>query len=659
MLWLLLSSIGYIFNIGYEDVGDLSPLTERVPQELDPISVALCVSMVSILSVGLKYRWKCAIRVRSIMSHPTRFLNDGNLPAQRRVWTRRRYSFHLEALKQSGVLKGIPHANHSVMYSSYFSIKKTEGLDRAIFNGRKVSQLFSRPPPVNLIRTSLLVQMLHKLSVEHKRLYCIAGDFRHWFHQLSCEQLSRFFGVACAGMYYQWQSWPMGFSWSPFAAQVISWLVLTSGLSEEVADLSFREDEELPFFIPLRGGGFIVVYYDNYLICCTNSQTAFTIHRQLQNNCQEYNVAVKEHLLIFPQQELEMAKIELEKQLWQGLNVHCNPQKVCAMEEGFVYLGLHFRVNNKLEWRVDRDKIERLPRKIPLVLTPRHVARIVGKILSAFLPGGDPLGSNTLMVGCIDALRIAAKEAYIRGSWDCCVGELTERNRERLEEGWMQLLNNNWCSLAVRSEMQHTIIVATDASNWGYGCVMLDTSGNVLKQYKRPWSEGEKQLHIFIREILAAERGLMLWKESKWFSQDTRVILVIDNTAAAWAFQRGFTCNTIAMRSISRVLALYHQWLVCTVVTSDNVADRPSRNKLVDEGLARRTSDAVKEFMKGRRTGCITNIIVEPEKRVRHMECSDENELLLDDCDCDHVTSTGDLDHKMCGGEEEEREDVD
>ncbi len=138
-------------------------------------------------------------------------------------------------------------------------------------------------------------------------------------------------------------------------------------------------------------------------------------------------------------------------------------------------------------------------------------------------------------------------------------------------------------------------------------------------------------------KFFAAERGLLLLQSLPFYAPDTQIVLVQDNMAAAWALERGYTCNVRAMKSISNILHLHRQLRLCSVVSADNAADQPSRNKLVKGEVVCRMMLSVRGLAEGRRRGIVSGYNggdcgMAEEKRTRHMEHV-EDESLLEDCD--------------------------
>ena len=192
----------------------------------------------------------------------------------------------------------------------------------------------------------------------------------------------------------------------------------------------------------------------------------------------------------------------------------------------------------------------------------------------------------------------------------------------------------------------------------------IDELGNLVKKYKRPWSDGERQLHIFIREVIAAERGITLLRSLIDLNDETEIWLVIDNTSAAWALQRGYTANTRAMAAIMSIIDLHRAWRVVTVVSEDNCADEPSRNRLVKPDRLLRTLKCVEEVVSGRKSGCI--VAENPARgQIRHTEPANEvrvdkyrDEVEEDIC-LDHASTIGSaFDMNLITSDEDDEETV-
>lgn len=131
---------------------------------------------------------------------------------------------------------------------------------------------------------------------------------------------------------------------------------------------------------------------------------------------------------------------------------------------------------------------------------------------------------------------------------------------------------------------QTTCFLATDASNWGMGGLLLETGGaTVLTQ--RPWNETEQMWHINRKETRAAIETIRELKRTA--ADPLRIVLALDNVAAkAWMQGNAFPESEIE----GEVFELQQDFPDDTfefiwVKSADNPADHPSRNEKVCETL--------------------------------------------------------------------------
>ena len=125
--------------------------------------------------------------------------------------------------------------------------------------------------------------------------------------------------------------------------------------------------------------------------------------------------------------------------------------------------------------------------------------------------------------------------------------------------------------------------VVTDASEAGWGYIIGDWDGEtfyIRSVDKGRWA-GEDKSHIFLKELEAALIGL----KNSGHAGD--VIVVGDNVAVSWALRQGYTRNITGM-SLIAAAATNRIVEVVTVISADNPADSPSRNKAVDPARTRR-----------------------------------------------------------------------
>ena len=203
-------------------------------------------------------------------------------------------------------------------FGTYFSVPKSETHARAIWNGKKLSGVSKHPPAVNL---PYLPDLLKRLSEETRRMKraptVLVQDWSAFFHQIPvCQELSEYFVMSFrrkvktskrAGRrtkdtveHYRWTTLPMGWSWSPYVAQSVG---LATVLHEEADDEQIYLVPEglkaLPTYIPLKGGGFMCLYYDNLLIAGFDDRIMEEARRRLDRNQKMFNVVVKPGSLEF------------------------------------------------------------------------------------------------------------------------------------------------------------------------------------------------------------------------------------------------------------------------------------------------------------------------------------------------------------------------
>ena len=111
-------------------------------------------------------------------------------------------------------------------YAKFFLVPKKDRWGRAIFNCRQANRDCRAPPSVNLPRVEHLLRKIHEVTAG-KGLFAFEMDFRCWFYQIPIiGELARHFIIACKEKFYMLIGCPMGWSWSPFLAQSVTWGML-------------------------------------------------------------------------------------------------------------------------------------------------------------------------------------------------------------------------------------------------------------------------------------------------------------------------------------------------------------------------------------------------------------------------------------------------
>lgn len=476
-----------------------------------------------------------------------------------------RYHDHFRVLVACGLL--IPSSRQQCRHwSNYFAVEKTRETTRAIFNGKRLSIQCPTPPPVNLVEPVRLLQRIQEHARRHGRVELVAGDFRHWFHQIPVSPaLRQLFGLRDSrGHDYHWGALPMGWSWSPCIAQAHAWAVLMYAEQGEKSlfDLSGFKDEgaQLPSFVATSSGkGFVTVYYDNFVVCTADPGEADAIAKRIKRVCESLHAVIKEGSFArITQQELHNKPVQLlgiELKTLPGLKgrtraIQCRPAKL--------------------------DVWSSLPPPEEQV-SCRSAAEYVGRSLFAasLIPGG--LRRTSLGRSGLGLAREIGKHAW-RSGWEGTV-ELPA-----LKKLWRSVLDLKDSPIVIdvsqtteKSETR-TMILSTDASSKGFGWAIFDDSdalqrGAATARHEGTWEDPQE--HIYFKELRCALMGL---RDARRRHEKMQFQLVVDNSAVAWALQHGFSSS---LKGTS-IMDEYEEELsyiagVTLVISQDNPGDCPSR----------------------------------------------------------------------------------
>ena len=536
----------------------------------------------------------------------------------------RRYADHLADLQRSDrpLMRSVKWGE-SLFLSGYFAVLKTVNTCRAIFNGKKLSRLCPVPPAVNLVDTRGLVRevlsQLRQQEGNRKGLFVHGGDFRHWFHQISAPGwMRRLFGlVEDGGNEYQWQSVPMGWSWSPVIAQSCAWAVLSFHEAGEapLLDPEAFKNGRLPTWVNVldkKGHpiGRATVYYDNYVFLMNDENGLRRVEAIVQRNCREMGAVIK-----------------------PGSEFSCTAEQMLIDqsspgtwdEKGFRFLGIHFfgrsesgRGNDltHLMWRP--TKIESWAASMNMDTGKetgdakrdrpwREWAKMAGQCIFALLMSPDGLRRHPRCRELILATKEIGQSAHT-DTWDgrgACTTRLAA-----LEHIWreVQTLQEDpyEASVDLRAKgdtkfrdptFEHVLF--TDASKTGLGWSWVQWQDDAWQDMHarygclgRPLDKEAGKEHIFFLELRAALEGLGAW-DAEHTDPEARVTLVVDNAALAFALRQGFSSNfkaTDMLMEAGRLLDRVEE--VILVISEDNPADCCSRNQATDWKTGRSSAES-------------------------------------------------------------------
>ena len=208
-----------------------------------------------------------------------------------------------------------------ICLATFFTVAKSSGMSRAIFDCRLFNGICRIPPPVNLPSISDIMRLAAELGITH----VLSSDFKHYFFQLGLPKgAEKYFGLRCQDRsgpvavvrYFFSNVWAMGASFSPFQAQAHSMICIlkkpapaphghppVSTLGIDYAEIAALT--QLPPFVYLYDSsgatvGFIVCMYDNIGVFCKDSTMAQAWKKRLLSNAKDLNFWWKEMHMASP-----------------------------------------------------------------------------------------------------------------------------------------------------------------------------------------------------------------------------------------------------------------------------------------------------------------------------------------------------------------------
>lgn len=476
---------------------------------------------------------------------------------------------HLLILRSFGLVSRAP-AGAIIYTSGYFAVWKSDGKTaRSIFNGKRLSENFVDPGPVNLLDIPELLELISDTTDAQSGMSMLLGDIRHCFHQYSvCAAARNIFGLRVGSQFFRWNCLPMGWSHSPRIAQCICYSLLlhTKKGESKLGAVTPEDAEHPPRYVPLivdgQRKGFLTCLYDNIAVVTSCHKLASEWKTRIERNFRIFNVSLK-NLHLFNQGELAGRRA-----------------RGCEAPAAAEHLGITFGIVKvdgawRARWRHNESKESRWRDVINLLqensVSAKNIARAVGILV------WDCLLRQCSMAAISDALKILSEVGKFVGGerrrWNSEFSLSTEQRDTLVTKLRMVVLTNKWI-IGKRDKTDRKIIVcASDASD--------DFIAGVLMDSEESWSEPTNTNEIiFVREIRAAIVTICRAIESE-DEAPTHVIVAVDNTAAVHVLRRGYSSHSVASNLVAdlhRHLELKDSKLTVVPVRGiDNVADVPSR----------------------------------------------------------------------------------
>ena len=590
-MWRLFAAFGYK---GWRYDNEGSTDVHLLP--LDPIDVAGKASLGDLLVLAQRHHILFAEHALKVISDLKYFLDVVKPPINRsRFLTPSVYEEHLKCLVEWKVYRNV-EAGVPLHFARYFAVPKASvpPVARTIFNGASFSKSCQVPPPIHLPDVAVVLKFLAD-TFRGRKYSAITADIRHWFHQIRLHaDISKYFGLCymkrdskssnlCRRIFLLANVLPMGWSWSPFIAQSLSFLLLLEtarrcGLNID----AYTNCSELPPFL-CWPNFVIILWYDNVGVFGADENLVRQFYRQLKAVFNEFSVILKEGEF-YTAAELQVKESDP--------STDCDPQK----DEHRVasYLGLEFGWRGKRQrggtiefvWRHLKKKTIRwatYAKRTPL--TPRDVAAAVG---IAVWDCHISLRSLLHIEADIELLRLAGSAAR-RSSWDTADKQLnTEVKSLDISALLDRVLGGAFTWRTSEPTPSNEVIIASDASKlkWAY---LIYKDGFIESASNNGfWNANLLVAHIFVKELTAA-----IWAIEKVLdttTQPTRIIIATDNSATAAVLRRMYSTTAIGRELTQRIMQrLADQRCVLEVIqvkSEENPSDAPTRSKPVNSELS-------------------------------------------------------------------------
>jgi len=532
---------------------------------------------------------------------------------QERRFTASKWKKHLDSLRQAMMLVpcALPRLKH---VARYFGVPKNENVARAIWNGRFLTEHTRKAPPVNLPAMPDILRRMHDMS--HKGNLCmLTADFRHYFHTIKVsEELSRMFGVAVetpdGGLEtFRWATLPMGWGLSPWIASSVGYAAILWRKPDE--EILFPIEEgltQLPTFVPVVGGGFLCLYYDNIFVVHTDYRILEKVQKRL-----ERNFSGKDHGAIhFVTKDLHGGQTGLEalrraaRPYGDGVNIPLgapiqmySSKKLCTEGCQAEYLGVAFSLRKRDNKR-GRDgttfhllrhrqcakkhaKWMQLEPKWTQPHTARDLAAYIGKILWRHSISMRPMCAIAPVISILR--RLASHRLETKSTWDDCNFHLNEDEVATMTLCWNICQQNEWHEFTPFECARKVVRLVSDSSDSKWGYLIFTDEGSKAFEKGHDWSLGLRPQHIFIKELCAAVFAI---KHVISVNPDgVDIHIGIDNSAAANAIRNMYSGNVLACRILdglhADVARRHARIFVHGLRSEDNASDAASRGRKATE----------------------------------------------------------------------------
>ena len=425
---------------------------------LDPISVAgrLHIDTLCAIASRSTYTWgkKCLTILTD--EHSFRLFTEfEGFRGKLGVHSEAKWRDHLAELCSYEVLRRVQDfRNDSRLYFRYFEVPKDEISSRSIVDGTPINDRCATPPSLNF---PALAEVTHILSCFPGGKFLIA-DIRHFFHQIRIPSgLGRIFSIKCEDKTFELRVLPMGFSWAPYLAQCLAWIIVLAACPTGHEMLPVRDTSESPpaFAWAINKKtkakqGAVFVWIDNVLVISSNEGFLSQLRSQLMKSMKRLPTG---------------CNVE-----WKYIDGPCDQA---------LFLGIEFSWEiDKLFWKHAESNIARW-RVLETVspTTVRDIKRVIGVIM------WDTMVTQSSFASVYD-VRMIAKE--ISHQSEESFYKLKSEDLKLLSMHVVRILSNKRSCALPPIPISHLVLAFSDASSTHTGLCVLRQSGEILLQESIP-----------------------------------------------------------------------------------------------------------------------------------------------------------------------------
>ena len=354
-------------------------------------------------------------------------------------------------------------------------------------------------------------------------------DFKKFFQQFELIT-KQFFAFQFQGQVYFLSSIPTGAVFPPIFAQALSRAILAMSVRKAGVEHLVEFD----------------CCIDNLRLCSDNLHALWAAWHEMLHTCNELGATIGE----------------------------TNPPPI-GVQSSYTYLGILFHAKNLPTASLSEKSLQKIESAIGLLSSRREV--LVVDVLAIF---GQTVWASTVTDFKLGNLYHVIK--FVRRIQRRDLDEVVSI-WPSIVELWISSLKEMKTKVFTFTSVENSVVIFTDASDDGWGVVIVNLEGCSLRVFAGKWSDEERKSDINVRELRAVRIGMRILGDIlKQESSTTGVHLRIDNTTArAWTLRSRapkFEANQIAL-DIDREASEFNLKILTAdyVPSARNISDAASR----------------------------------------------------------------------------------